>query len=340
MRNGNGTVNRMEWTPFKRNGMERKCHRFFYSYCMFEDCGLLHLWCCPLLYFKCLGLVYRLSSQVASGWLTCFIELCCSFWDVVPRDPSEMCMGDDEAPSLLPYCFLKFTFNHGSTHSSRYWLHLQVCNFPVWAKHLYNWISAMCINFDKIKLVVVPLTSWCSINVNLTAVDLITTTPPPPSRYAKIHIPIIASVSEHQPTTWTSFFFDLHILVCIFPAGIWFVMKHLTDERVFRELCSPSLLSLPLSLLPPTLSSLSLVYISLMYIHHVFCTMHVMYNCTQRGTHMRICMSYLFICSGSLCHICCVLCWCDGSPYADLDPHRVCAGSHCYLPLSWQLPTA
>ena len=30
--------------------------------------------------------------------------------------------------------------------------------------------------------------------------------------YAKIHIPIIASVSEHQPTTWVSFFFDLHIL--------------------------------------------------------------------------------------------------------------------------------
>ena len=56
---------------------------------------------------------------------------------------------------------------------------------------------------------------------------------PPPSSYAKIHIPIIASVSEHQPTTWTSFFFDLHILVCVFPAGIWFVMKYLTDERVF-----------------------------------------------------------------------------------------------------------
>ncbi len=53
--------------------------------------------------------------------------------------------------------------------------------------------------------------------------------------YAKIHIPIIASVSEHQPTTWTSFFFDLHVLVCVFPAGIWFVMKHLTDERVFGE---------------------------------------------------------------------------------------------------------
>lgn len=51
--------------------------------------------------------------------------------------------------------------------------------------------------------------------------------------YAKIHIPIITSVSEHQPTTWTSFFFDLHVLVCIFPAGVWFCIKEINDERVF-----------------------------------------------------------------------------------------------------------
>ena len=65
----------------------------------------------------------------------------------------------------------------------------------------------------------------------------------PPSlclSYAKIHIPIIASVSEHQPTTWTAFFFDLHILVCVFPAGVWFMMKYLTDERVFGEGGRPS----------------------------------------------------------------------------------------------------
>jgi dolichyl-diphosphooligosaccharide--protein glycosyltransferase len=53
--------------------------------------------------------------------------------------------------------------------------------------------------------------------------------------YAKIHIPIITSVSEHQPTTWTSFFFDLHVLVCIFPAGVWFCIKEINDERVFSE---------------------------------------------------------------------------------------------------------
>lgn len=51
--------------------------------------------------------------------------------------------------------------------------------------------------------------------------------------YAKIHIPIIASVSEHQPTTWFSFFFDLHVLVCTFPVGLWYVIKNVNDERVF-----------------------------------------------------------------------------------------------------------
>ena len=34
------------------------------------------------------------------------------------------------------------------------------------------------------------------------------------TNYAKIHIPIIASVSEHQPTTWTSFFFGKIVFFC------------------------------------------------------------------------------------------------------------------------------
>merc|ERR1711936_984586 len=33
--------------------------------------------------------------------------------------------------------------------------------------------------------------------------------------YAKNNIPIIASVSEHQPTTWSSFYFDLQMLVLV-----------------------------------------------------------------------------------------------------------------------------
>lgn len=39
--------------------------------------------------------------------------------------------------------------------------------------------------------------------------------------YAKKYIPIIASVSEHQATTWSSFFFDLHFLMLFTPIGLY-----------------------------------------------------------------------------------------------------------------------
>ncbi|GJN77830.1 oligosaccharyl transferase stt3 subunit [Purpureocillium lilacinum] len=51
--------------------------------------------------------------------------------------------------------------------------------------------------------------------------------------YAKIHIPIIASVSEHQPPAWPAFFFDLNMLIWLFPAGIYLCYQDLRDEHVF-----------------------------------------------------------------------------------------------------------
>lgn len=51
--------------------------------------------------------------------------------------------------------------------------------------------------------------------------------------YAKIHIPIIASVSEHQPTAWPAFFFDLNLLIWLFPAGVYMCFQTLRDEHVF-----------------------------------------------------------------------------------------------------------
>jgi dolichyl-diphosphooligosaccharide---protein glycosyltransferase len=51
--------------------------------------------------------------------------------------------------------------------------------------------------------------------------------------YAKIHIPIIASVSEHQPTAWPAFFFDLNMMIWLFPAGVYLCFRELTDEQVF-----------------------------------------------------------------------------------------------------------
>ena len=51
--------------------------------------------------------------------------------------------------------------------------------------------------------------------------------------YASKYIPIIASVSEHQPTTWTSFFFDLHILVPLAPVGLFVMFTNITDGGIF-----------------------------------------------------------------------------------------------------------
>lgn len=51
--------------------------------------------------------------------------------------------------------------------------------------------------------------------------------------YASKHIPIIASVSEHQPTSWGSYFFDLHITVYLMPIGLYFCFKKLTDGNMF-----------------------------------------------------------------------------------------------------------
>lgn len=51
--------------------------------------------------------------------------------------------------------------------------------------------------------------------------------------YAKDNIPIIASVSEHQPTAWSSFMFDFHILLFLFPAGLYFCFKRLSDATIF-----------------------------------------------------------------------------------------------------------
>uniref|UniRef100_A0A0N4Z0E6 Dolichyl-diphosphooligosaccharide--protein glycosyltransferase subunit STT3A n=1 Tax=Parastrongyloides trichosuri TaxID=131310 RepID=A0A0N4Z0E6_PARTI len=51
--------------------------------------------------------------------------------------------------------------------------------------------------------------------------------------YAKKNIPIIASVSEHQPTAWASYYFDLQYLMCIAPVGLYFCFKKVTNENMF-----------------------------------------------------------------------------------------------------------
>ena len=42
--------------------------------------------------------------------------------------------------------------------------------------------------------------------------------------YARIHLPLVSSVSEHQPTAWPSFFFDLNMLIYFFTTSV--IMGH------------------------------------------------------------------------------------------------------------------
>ena len=51
--------------------------------------------------------------------------------------------------------------------------------------------------------------------------------------FGKKNLPIMASVSEHQPITWASYFFDLHILAMLIPAGLYHCFKDLTDGKIF-----------------------------------------------------------------------------------------------------------
>lgn len=54
--------------------------------------------------------------------------------------------------------------------------------------------------------------------------------------YAAKHIPIIASVSEHQPTAWGSLYMDFQWLFYLFPAGIWWCFRKRRNEHIFAIL--------------------------------------------------------------------------------------------------------
>lgn len=51
--------------------------------------------------------------------------------------------------------------------------------------------------------------------------------------YASKYIPIIASVSEHQPPAWSSYFTDLHLAALLAPAGLFACFRPLSDASLF-----------------------------------------------------------------------------------------------------------
>ena len=54
--------------------------------------------------------------------------------------------------------------------------------------------------------------------------------------YAAKHQPIIASVSEHQPTTWSGYFFDLQYLIILMPVGLFFSLYSQNAGKIFIAL--------------------------------------------------------------------------------------------------------
>ena len=59
--------------------------------------------------------------------------------------------------------------------------------------------------------------------------------------YASKFIPIVASVAEHNPTSWTDFYFDLHFLLLFAPLGIIYCFTDPTNSKLFIvifSLCS------------------------------------------------------------------------------------------------------
>jgi dolichyl-diphosphooligosaccharide---protein glycosyltransferase len=54
--------------------------------------------------------------------------------------------------------------------------------------------------------------------------------------YASKYIPIIASVSEHQPPTWSSYVTDLHAAALLAPLGLIVCFRDLTDGALFLVL--------------------------------------------------------------------------------------------------------
>lgn len=51
--------------------------------------------------------------------------------------------------------------------------------------------------------------------------------------YAKKYIPIVASVSEHQATTWSSYFFDIHFAIFFAPVGLYYIYKNRSHNITF-----------------------------------------------------------------------------------------------------------
>lgn len=114
---------------------------------------------------------------------------------------------------LQAYMFVNFIRNHVSKQSFRLLTRLLFIGV----------VSALTLAF--VYLTLTGKTKWSGRS--MTLLD---------PTYAKKYIPIIASVSEHQATTWSSFFFDLHYLIFFAPVGFFYCFKKPTEAKLFAAI--------------------------------------------------------------------------------------------------------
>ena len=48
--------------------------------------------------------------------------------------------------------------------------------------------------------------------------------------------PVIASISEHRPSAWSSFFLDTHLMLVFIPVGTYFCFEHLENDTMLFSL--------------------------------------------------------------------------------------------------------
>lgn len=89
-----------------------------------------------------------------------------------------------------------------------------------------RWLAAIVFALVSTVVVLGAITGVFSISSGriLTLLD---------PTYASKHVAIVASVSEHQPTPWGAYFFDLHLTAYLMPLGLYFCFKNLTDANLF-----------------------------------------------------------------------------------------------------------
>ncbi|CAL8072083.1 unnamed protein product [Orchesella dallaii] len=95
-------------------------------------------------------------------------------------------------------------------------------NFDVLFQALFTLVAVTVVAVGSVLMITGKISPWTGRFYSLLD----------PS-YAKNNIPIIASVSEHQPTAWSSFYFDLQLLVFLFPVGLYCCFSNLNDSNIF-----------------------------------------------------------------------------------------------------------